>query len=121
MKMTNKTPKREKYLLFILLSLSFLGLGSVGNALVIKNNDCLMPVYKNYQADFSPEHFNYINKSEVNYWFLSDFIKITLPKDYQTIYSPGDLLMLLSFFLSMTFSFLYLKEVKKSKNAKKTK
>jgi hypothetical protein len=73
--MANKIiTKRDIYTLIMIISLLAMLWGQILNQKVINANDCLMPVYKSPDADTSDKHFNYENKEDIKYWYLSDVI-----------------------------------------------
>jgi len=92
--------------LFVALALILTLGGSLMNAIVMVENNGLMPVYFkpfHYQDE---SHITYSNSSQVNYPILSDYIYIK-----HNIFSPGDLIMFISFtsYLALSVNmFVYL-------------
>jgi len=80
--------KREKYLRLIIIFMTIIMIGMSLNFRVVAGNKGRMPVYASFYYD-TDEHFTYQNKSEVNYWFLSDIIYL-----FKGYWSLGDMLMI---------------------------
>lgn len=101
--MVNKIiTKRDIYTLIIIASLLAMLLGQILNQKVINANDCLMPVYKSPDADISDNHFNYENKADIKYWYLSDFIGWTNER-----ISIGDLFVYFGLIFLTAYSILF--------------
>jgi len=67
--------------------------GMIFNQIVIKHNGNKMPVFSlNKYSTFT--HFTFQNKSEINYYYLSDLFKFK-----KTIYSIGDIIMIINLIL----------------------
>ena len=67
--------------------------GMIFNQIVIKHNGNKMPVLSlNKYSTFT--HFTFQNKSEINYYYLSDLFKFK-----KTIYSIGDIIMIINLIL----------------------
>ncbi len=93
-----------RYSLYFLYSLSLSFLGFLSNIFVIINNDLLMPVRSSVEIS-SSMHFAYESFSEVNYWFLTDFLSVG-----GHIFSIGDLLIwtgIFGCFISLCFGSYY--------------
>jgi len=107
-KMVNKIiTKRDIYALIIVVSLLAMLWGQILNQKVINANDCQMPVYKSPDADIkSDEHFNYENKADIKYWYLSDFIGWTNER-----ISVGDLFTYFGLIFLTSFSILFGKDL----------
>lgn len=102
--MANKIiTKRDIYTLIIVASLFAMLLGQILNQKVINANDCQMPVYKSPDADIKSNiHFNYENKADVKYWYLSDFIGWTNER-----ISIGDLFVYFGLIFFISYSILF--------------
>lgn len=66
--------KREYELIFVCLGFLLIIIGVILQYKVIINNDCKMPVLNSPDADYSKEHFNFIDKEEISNYYLSDII-----------------------------------------------
>lgn len=95
--------KREYELLFLCLGLTLVILGTVMQYKVIINNNCRMPVLDSPNAEDSERHFNYLDKSEIEYWYLSDIIGVENER-----ISIGDILIWMGYILILAFSIRYL-------------
>lgn len=102
--MANKIiTKRDIYTLIIVVSLLAMLWGQILNQKVINANDCQMPVYKSPDADIkSDKYFNYENKADVKYWYLSDFIGWTNER-----ISIGDLFVYFGLIFLISYSILF--------------
>ena len=89
--------KHWKLILTLMLGYLFgsIVVGGALNKLAIYNNDGRMPVRSDWVWQTST-HFAYDNKSQVNLWFLSDFIPIGHAR-----LSIGDAIMLSGVFLNV--------------------
>lgn len=92
-------------LTFIIIFLVIIMIGMSCNFIVIQKNNGKMPVHTYYILD-SEGHFSYQNSSEINYWFLSDMIKINNLKA-----SLGDIFMGVG--ISGIFAVIFRRGVKK--------
>lgn len=77
---------------FIVFMFLFI-IGSTMNFLAVSHNEGRMPFPASYIYK-SDSHIAYQDKSEVNYWYLSDIIPIK-----NMALSPGDIILYLSVFL----------------------
>ena len=66
--------KRDVYTIIMIVCLLSMLWGQILNHKVIYNNNCLMPVFNSVKANISTEHFNYNEKAEIKYWYLSDIL-----------------------------------------------
>lgn len=111
-----KIPKREKLLISILICMMVMMAGLTTNFRVVRANKGLMPVYDDY-IETDSVHLPFTDKTQVNYWYLSDVFRMDLPKDYEMFYSIGDLLMLIGLIGLILFIILYFNIIKNdSKN-----
>lgn len=100
--------KKEKFLLAILFFMLMIMVGATLNFVVIKNNDCLMPVYSNYIYEGDKSHFPFKKFDEVSYPYLSDIMSYKSGTKIH-IFSIGDLIMVVGMAGSIISSFLYLR------------
>lgn len=96
----------EKYLLFIIISYFILLIGTSCNFIAIDNNSGKMPVINSFVDN--EEHIGFFEKEEINNYYFSDIIKISILK---RTFSIGDLLIFFSFILMIIYSFLSIKEL----------
>lgn len=93
--------KHESILLWIILLLIFLALGSTLNWRVLEKNDCKMPILNGW-SDEDHINFNHNNKPEL--WYLSDII--TTGKNRKS--AIGDVIMSLSYTGIIIFSIKFI-------------
>lgn len=99
-----KLEKREFELLMLCLSLTILFSGVLLNYTVISKNDCKMPVPRGkYSIDMDDEHFFFVFKEKIKYYYLSDIISFFGGK-----ISIGDIFIFLGMVGSFGFSIRYL-------------
>jgi len=106
--------------IFILLIM----VGMTCNTLIYKNNGGRMPVYMGYidGGDIglisfeTPRHFGFWDKSEVEYHYLADIIKV--PFD-DKIVSIGDIIMYIFGLAFLINSLFLIKELNKRRNIDK--
>jgi hypothetical protein len=81
----------EKVQFFIIVFMFVMIIGMAFNFLAMINNGGKMPVYTENFIPDSEHHFTYQYKGEVEYWFLTDIIKI-----FNCKVSIGDVLLISS-------------------------
>ena len=87
----------------------FLTVGVSLNLQAVISNEGGMPVQGSGQD--TETHFYYTDPSEVNYYYLTDIMKLPVTKDRTLYFSIGDLLMVVSIlFMAFTNIYYYKKE-----------
>ncbi|MBA7700352.1 hypothetical protein ES703_109063 [subsurface metagenome] len=101
----------NKYLFIMFIGILLIVCGATSNFTAIESNDCRMPVYRSIVASAnSDEYFSFWDKSEVNYFFLTDRFVIG-----EGIHSIGDFLCFIGGFILLfnLFNLLVRKWTKK--------
>jgi hypothetical protein len=99
--------KIETTLWMIIIGMVIFSAGTVSNFVVIKSNECKMPVHHTPYSFEISTHFSYEEPNEVNYHYLSDFMKLNYWKEQTIYFSIGDVLFLLGSGMSFIFLINY--------------
>lgn len=100
---------RESLLIGGIVCLIIFYIGIALNFVAVKSNDCKMPVYNEIMDCELESHIYTTNKSEINYFHLTDIINM-----YGYAFSIGDILIILGIIGFITFYINYWVEVYKN-------
>ena len=106
---------KNKFTRLLFAFLLIVYIGASFNIIALVNNDGFMPVLLTpedeisivYAVQISNKHFSYYNTNSVNYWFLTDIIRM----EYgccMRIVSIGDILITIG---AIGFIFIFLKQL----------
>lgn len=101
----------NKYLLIMFVGIIFMMAGASSNFTAIKSNDCRMPVYQSIvETVDADEYFSFWDKSEVNYFYLTDRFMIG-----EGMNSLGDFSLLIGVFILLfnLFNIITYRKIKK--------
>lgn len=107
----------KKQILFSLILVLVSIIGSFLNLFVVHSNGNLMPVYADWTWSDDDKHFIFTDKSEVNYFYLTDIIPIQLMK-FKGRMSVGDILLFSAMILQITMGIIHLTKVWKMEKRK---
>lgn len=110
-KKNNKLMIRELFLILIIIFLVLVMTGISMNFVAITNNNCKMPVKSDFEYE-KVTHKYFINKEDINYFYLVDIFPIKFGK-HIIIASLGDFLITLGIIGSITFTSFYTIKVKR--------
>lgn len=105
------TEKTLRFFVVVLIGVMITILGAISNQIAVTNNGGRMPVYlepynrgSNYQVSYfyDKHHFTYEDKKEIKFWYLSDLFLV-----HFGVCSIGDILLVVGFIISFTFSMIY--------------